>query len=148
MLYQESLVIPEGLARWAAAASTAGAILPSYVRDAIMRLDWDADGDDRVDMYDIVEAVTDACRECQERHSEDCGGQYLPCPRGVSVHCSPSGSVDIIWESDSHRTVLRFVGGFSHHGSGLRRDYVVLMCATDHQDSDRLRVCRDAACSA
>jgi len=148
MLFQESLSIMEGLERWTSAASTAGALLPAYVRDFINRLDWDAEGADRVDAYDIVEAVVDACRECQERHVEDCNGTYLQCPRGVSVYCSPSGGVDIIWESDSHSTMLRFVGGFSNHGSGLRRDYVVLMCATDHQDSDRLRACRSSATEA
>jgi len=152
MLFQESLSIADGVHRWCAAASTAGAMLPAYVQDFIQRLDWDAEGDERVDMYDIVEAVTDACRECQEQHVDDCDGTYFPCPRGVSVHCSPNGGVDIVWDSDSHNTVLRFVaesrdratmvGGFANHGSGLRRDYVVLLCETEHEDSDRLRACR------
>ena len=152
MLFQESFTISDGLDRWVAAASTAKAMLPWEVRDYIQRIDWDAAGDDRVDMYDIVEAVVHACRSCQERHVEDCDGTYCPCPRGVSVHCSPNGCVDIVWESESHVTTLRFVaecrdratmvGGFATHGSGLRRDYVILSCETQHEDSDRLRACR------
>jgi len=149
-IFSERLPRDIGIRRWADAASHAGAMLPDFIRDFILRLDWDAEGYDRIDMYDIVEAVADACRECQEQHVADCEGTYHPCPRGVEMYCGPCGQVEIIWASDSHTTTLGFcaevrnttrVGGFSNHGYGLM-DYVVLTCESELEDSPRIRACR------
>ena len=133
--FRETLPVHIAVSRWADAASVAGAMLPAFVRDAILRLEWEAGN---VDMFDILEAIADGCRDCGEHHSRH---YYGPSPRGLAVHCRPSGSVDIVWESDSHTTRLQFSGGFSHGDCGLL-SAVTLVCETENVDSDRLAACR------
>lgn len=135
--FRETLPVQEAVSRWAAACSVAGAMLPAFVRDALLRLDWEA-GSENVDMYDVLEAVADACRDCAEHHRAH---YYGPLPRGLAVHCRPSGSVDIVWESDSHTTRLQFAGSFSYGDCGLSSS-ATLVCETENVDSDRLAACR------
>lgn len=150
--YQEILPLREGIDRWAKAASVAGAIMPGYVRRRLQGLNWDAEGADAVDPYDIAQAVVDAARDIQVEHVDACGEMYSPCPRGVDLQIEPSGCVVLIWRSETHDTSLTLVpespdrvtgtGGFASEGGRLDPTRVKLCCETDREDSDRLRACR------
>lgn len=110
----------EAIAAWAAAASTAGAVLPGRVARILDTFPWDnygsqypsggeeIDPDDLLDAYSILQAVAAACRSI---YRED--PSHYPMPRGMEVFIDPEGRVALIWGSDSHTVALRFGSGWS-----------------------------------
>lgn len=111
----------EAIAAWAAAASTAGAVLPGRVASILDAFPWDNHGsqypsggegeidpDDLLDAYSILEAVAAACRSV---YRED--PSWYPMPRGMEVGIEPDGRAALIWRSDTHTVALRFGSGWS-----------------------------------
>ena len=112
---QASLPIREGIAAWAAAASTAGAVLPGRVAQALLHHDWDEHGpqynvgpDELWDAFSVLEAVAAAARSI---YRED--PVHHPMPRGMEVGIAPYRGVTLVWRSDAHTVTLRFGGGWS-----------------------------------
>ena len=114
---QISLPTVEGLAAWAAAASTAGAILPGVVAQVLSEShSWDKHGavygvenvEDLWDAFSVLEAVAAACRHVYRQDPS-----HYPMPRGMEVGIAPGGSVALTWRSDSNTITLRFGGGWS-----------------------------------
>jgi hypothetical protein len=112
-----SLPTREGIAAWAAAAATAGALLPGAVAQVLLSHNWDEHGDaidvedveDLWDAYSVLEAVASAARHVyRQEASSSC-----PMPRGMEVGIGPDGRVGLVWQSDSHIITLRFGGGWS-----------------------------------
>ena len=113
---QAPLPTPEGIAAWAAAASTAGAILPGRVAQVLCPHEWDeygnrygiTDPDELWDSFNVLEAVAAAARSI---YREDPG--HYPMPRGMEVGLTPEGGVSLVWRSDTHTITLRIGGGWS-----------------------------------
>lgn len=119
-----SLPTKEGLAAWAAAAGTAGAVLPGVIAQVLSR-NWDEHGDvDDVenlwDGFNCLEAVAAACRHVYRQDP-----RHYPMPRGGELYVAPDRRVGLLWRSDSHTVALHFGGGWSsadldRGGPGLR----------------------------
>lgn len=113
---QASLPTREGIAAWAAASSTARAILPGRVAAVLVPHEWDEHGDqygvedldELWDSFSVLEAVAAAARSV---YRDDPG--HYPMPRGMEIGIEPSGGVSLVWRSDSHTITLRIGGGWS-----------------------------------
>jgi len=115
---QAPMPTPEGIAAWAAAASTAGAILPSRVAQVLIPHEWDEYGDrygvkeedldELFDTYSVLEAVASAARSI---YRED--PNHYPMPRGMEIGIDPTGDVSLVWRSDRHTITLRIGGGWA-----------------------------------
>lgn len=117
---QVRLPVREGLAAWAAAASTAGAILPGRVLEVLDGDQWTSGGhtpeteiDEVWDAFSILEAVAAAARSVYENSDSD-----YPMPRGMEVRIEPTGSVSLLWRSDTHVITLQFGGGWARPYEG------------------------------
>ena len=108
---QASLPVQEAIAAWAAAASTAGALLPGMIQKCITYENWqggripqaDEDEESVWDAFRIVEACVAACRNLYEEDSS------FPLPRGMDLRIQVDGSVYLVWESESHVITLKLV---------------------------------------
>lgn len=109
---QVSLPVQEAIAAWAAAASTANALLPNEVKKCLTYENWeggripdnDKDEDNVWDAFRITEACVAACRNLYEEWDSS-----FPLPRGMDIRILLDGCVYLIWESDSHIVTLKFV---------------------------------------
>ena len=108
---QVSLPVREAIAAWAAAASTASAVLPNMVAKCLTYENWEGGRiayDDEYeegvwDSFRIVEACVAACRNLYDEDSS------FPLPRGMDLRIQVDGSVYLVWESESHVITLKLV---------------------------------------
>jgi hypothetical protein len=108
---------------WALAAGAAGADIPEFVKDKIIGIE------ECPTRADILVAIDQACNECLVENRG-----HFPDPRGFNLHITPSGSLSLVWESDTHTIDCRL--NFS--AKGRLADNSLLKIFAEREDSYRI----------
>ena len=112
-LIQVSLPTREAIAAWAAAASTAGAVLPGAVADRLLHHAWDhygptygVDADEILDAFTIAETTLAAARAVWREYN-------CPLVRGLDIKIQPNGSCCLTWQTENHIVSVIFGEGWA-----------------------------------